>query len=144
MDGITRSLDEQALVRTAHRVLPAGGFGNFASDMIIREGRGGRVWDVSGNEYVDFLLGSGPMFIGHAHPEVNAAVVEQVGRGSTFFAYNEHGIALAAEIVEAMPCAEQVRFACTGTEADAYAMRLARAYRKRSKSLKCEGGYHGM
>ncbi|MDB5374474.1 MAG: aspartate aminotransferase family protein, partial [Belnapia sp.] len=70
MDVMARSDTEQALVQTARRVLPAGGFGNFASDIIIREGRGGRVWDVSGNEYVDFLLGSGPMFIGHGHPEV--------------------------------------------------------------------------
>jgi glutamate-1-semialdehyde 2,1-aminomutase len=136
--------EELALVETAKRVLPAGGFGNIATDIVIREGRGGRVWDVSGNEYVDYLLGSGPMLVGHAHPEVNAAVMEQVGRGSTFFANNEHGIQLAAEIVEALPCAEQVRFASTGTEADAYAMRLARAYRKRSKILKFQGGYHGM
>ncbi|MBR0665842.1 aminotransferase class III-fold pyridoxal phosphate-dependent enzyme [Roseomonas hellenica] len=136
--------EELALVETAKRVMPAGGFGNIATDIIIREGRAGRVWDVSGNEYVDYLLGSGPMLVGHAHPEVNAAVMEQVGRGSTFFANNEHGIQLAAEIVEALPCADQVRFASTGTEADAYAMRLARAWRKRSKILKFEGGYHGM
>ncbi|WP_431268323.1 aminotransferase class III-fold pyridoxal phosphate-dependent enzyme [Dankookia sp. P2] len=144
MDGITRSLDEQALVRTAHRVLPAGGFGNFASDIIIREGRGGRVWDVSGNEYVDYLLGSGPMFIGHAHPEVTEAVLAQVPRGTTFFANNEHGIRLAEAIVEAMPCAEQVRFVSSGSEADMYAMRVARAFRGRDRILKSEGGYHGM
>jgi glutamate-1-semialdehyde 2,1-aminomutase len=136
--------EEQSLIETAHRVLPAGGFGNMASDIIIREGRAGRVWDVAGREYVDFLLGSGPMLVGHAHPEVNQAVIEQIGRGSTFFANNEHGILLAAEIVEAVPCAEQVRFASSGTEADAYAMRLARAHTGRSKILKFEGGYHGM
>ncbi|MFC7476086.1 aspartate aminotransferase family protein [Dankookia sp. GCM10030260] len=144
MDGITRSLDEQALVRTAHRVLPAGGFGNFASDIVIREGRGGRVWDVSGNEYVDYLLGSGPMFIGHAHPEVTEAVLAQVPRGTTFFANNEHGIRLAEVIVDAMPCAEQVRFVSSGSEADMYAMRVARAFRGRDRILKFEGGYHGM
>ena len=136
--------EEQRLVETARRVLPGGNFGNMASEIIIREGRGGRVWDVSGNEYVDFLLGSGPMLLGHAHPEVNAAVAQQLARGSTFFVNNEHGIALAAEIVEAVPCAEQVRFASSGTEADALAMRLARAHRKRPKILKFEGGYHGM
>src|SRR5262245_46446392 len=144
MNVMAAGAEEKALVETAKRVLPAGSFGNIASDSVLREGKAGRVWDVSGNEYVDFLLGSGPMFIGHAHPEVNAAVIEQVSRGATFFANNEHGIALAAEIVEAVPCAEQVRFACTGTEADAYAMRLARAHRKCSKILKFEGGYHGM
>ncbi len=144
MAALKASAEEQALVETARRVMPAGGFGNMASDTIIRKGLGGRVWDVSGNEYVDYLLGSGPMLVGHAHPEVNAAVAEQLARGSTFFANNEHGILLAAEIVDAVPCAEQVRFCSTGTEADAYAMRLARAYRKRSKILKFEGGYHGM
>lgn len=141
---MTRNSDEQALVRTAHRVLPAGHFGNFASDIIIREGKGGRVWDVSGNEYVDYLLGSGPMFIGHAHPEVTEAVLAQVPKGTTFFANNEHGIRLAEVIAEALPCAEQVRFVSSGTEADMYAMRVARAFRKRDRILKFEGGYHGM
>jgi glutamate-1-semialdehyde 2,1-aminomutase len=68
MNAIQRSDLELSLVETAQRVLPAGGFGNFASDVVIREGRGGRVWDESGREYVDFLLGSGPMLVGHAHP----------------------------------------------------------------------------
>ncbi|MDB5384310.1 MAG: aspartate aminotransferase family protein [Rhodospirillales bacterium] len=133
-----------SLAEIADRVLPAGSFGNMSDKTIIREGRAGRVWDTEGREYVDYLLGSGPMLVGHAHPEVNAAVIEQVGRGSTFFANNEPGIRLAAEIVDAVPCAEQVRFASTGTEADAYAMRLARAFRGRPKILKFEGGYHGM
>jgi glutamate-1-semialdehyde 2,1-aminomutase len=138
------SSEEQGLVDTARRVLPAGLFGNLSSEIIIREGRAGRVRDVSGNEYVDFILGSGPMLVGHAHPEVNAAVAEQLTRGTTFFTNNEHGIQLAAEIVDAVPCADQVRFASSGTEADAVAMRLVRAFRKRSKILKFEGGYHGM
>ncbi len=142
--SLTMNREETELRALAHRVMPAGGFGNMAVDTVIRKGLAGRVWDVSGNEYVDYLLGSGPMLVGHAHPEVNAAVLEQIGHGSTFFANNEHGIRLAAEIVEAVACAEQVRFASTGTEADAYAMRLARAHTGRSKILKFEGGYHGM
>lgn len=132
------------LVATAKRVLPGGNFGNMQSDIIIREGRGGRVWDEGGNEYVDFLLGSGPMLLGHAHPEVTAAVQAQIPCGTTFFANNRHGIKLADAIVEAVPCADQVRFVSTGTEADLYAMRLARAFSKREKILKFEGGYHGM
>src|SRR5271166_789818 len=135
---------ERALIDLAHRVLPGGTFGNLALDIVIREGRGGRVWDVSGNEYVDFLLGSGPMFIGHCHPDVMAAVQAQIPRGTTFFANNEHGIRLAAEIVDAVAGAEKVRFVSSGTEADAYAIRVARAFRGRDKILKFEGGYHGM
>jgi glutamate-1-semialdehyde 2,1-aminomutase len=144
MTELHRSERELALAETARRVLPAGTFGNTTSDIVIHAGRGGRVWDVSGNEYVDFLLGSGPMFAGHAHPEVMAAVQEQIPLGTTFFVNNEHGIQLAAAIVEAVPCAEKVRFVSSGSEADAYAMRLARAWRKRDKILKFEGGYHGM
>jgi glutamate-1-semialdehyde 2,1-aminomutase len=138
------SQDTAALTETARRVLPAGTFGNMDVETIIQRGQGGRVWDVEGREYVDLLLGSGPMLVGHAHPEVNQAVMEQLGRGSTFFVNNEPAIRLAAEIVDAVPCAEQVRFTSTGTEADAYAMRLARAHTGRSKILKFEGGYHGM
>jgi len=132
------------LTQLAHRVLPAGHFGNMASDIALVEGRGGHVWDSEGREYIDFLLGSGPMFIGHAHPEVTAAVLAQIPRGTTFFANNPPGIQLAAEIVDAMPCAEQLRFLASGTEADMYAMRVVRAFRGREKILKFEGGYHGM
>jgi glutamate-1-semialdehyde 2,1-aminomutase len=135
---------ERDLVDAARRVLPAGGFGNVPHEIVIAGGRAGRVWDVSGNEYVDYLLGSGPMLVGHAHPEVVAAVQDQLAKGTTFFANNEHGIRLAAEIVSAVPCAEKVRFVSSGSEADLYAMRLARAYKKRDKILKFEGGYHGM
>ena len=144
MTDPSRSEQELALVALAKRVLPGGGFGNLTSDIVIAEGQGGRVRDVSGNEYVDFLLGSGPMFIGHAHPEVVAAVQAQIPRGTTFFANSEPGIRLAAAIVDAVPCADQVRFTSTGTEADTYAMRVARAFRKRDKILKFEGGFHGM
>jgi glutamate-1-semialdehyde 2,1-aminomutase len=139
-----RSEEESDLIERARKVLPAGGFGNFATDVVIRSGQAGRVWDVSGNEYVDFLLGSGPMFIGHGHSDVLAAVERQLALGTTFFANNEHGIELAEEIVRAVPCAQQVRFVSTGSEADMYAMRLARAHRHRPKILKFEGGYHGM
>jgi glutamate-1-semialdehyde 2,1-aminomutase len=135
---------ELGLIEKAKRVLPGGTFGNFPGDVVIREGRGGRVWDESGKEYVDFLLGSGPMLAGHAHPEVTAAAQAIVAKGTTFFANNRHGIELAEAIIAAVPCAEQVRFVSTGSEADLYAMRAARAFRKRDKILKFEGGYHGM
>ncbi|MCK6450324.1 MAG: aminotransferase class III-fold pyridoxal phosphate-dependent enzyme [Alphaproteobacteria bacterium] len=144
MEIQTASRPEAEIVAAARRVLPGGTFGNMPAEVVIREGKGGRVWDEGGREYVDFLLGSGPMFVGHAHPEVTAAVEEQLPLGTTFFANNRHGIALAEAIVAAVPCAEQVRFVCSGTEADLYAMRAARAFRKRDKILKFEGGYHGM
>jgi glutamate-1-semialdehyde 2,1-aminomutase len=132
------------LVAEARKVLPGGSFGNMPAEVILREGKAGHIWDEAGREYVDYLLGSGPMFIGHAHPDVTAAIQEQVPLGTTYFGNNRHGIALAKAICEAVPCADQVRFVCSGTEADLYAMRAARAYRKRDKILKFEGGYHGM
>jgi glutamate-1-semialdehyde 2,1-aminomutase len=144
MSSIPPSAEEQELHALAKRVLPGGHFGNFPAEIILREGRGAHVWDVSGREYIDYLLGSGPMYIGHNHPKVTEAVLAQVPKGTTFFANNEHGIRLAAAIVDAMPCVEQVRFVSSGSEADLYAMRLARAYRKRPKIVKFEGGYHGM
>ncbi len=144
MQQLVRNTQEIALVEAAKRVLPAGNFGNTALDIVIARGKAARVWDASGNEFVDYLLGSGPMLVGHAHPEVTAATVEQVVQGTTFFVNNPPGIRLAEEIVDAIPCAEQVRFVSTGTEADLYAMRVARAFRGRDKILKFEGGYHGM
>ena len=134
---------ERSLAATALRVLPGGNFGNMATDIVMREGKAAHLWDISGNRYIDYLLGSGPMVIGHAHPEVVAAVTEQIARGSTFFVNNEHGIRLAEAIVDAMPCAGKVRFCSTGSEATFFAMRVARAFRKRDKILKFEGGYHG-
>lgn len=135
---------ERDLIARAARVLPAGGFGNFDPGIVIREGRGGRVWDESGNEYVDFLIGSGPMLLGHGNPEVIEAVAAQLGKGLTFFASNAAGIELAETICEAVACAGQLRYVSTGSEADMYAMRLARAHTGREKILKFEGGYHGM
>lgn len=134
---------ETALVETARRVLPGGTFGGAPFEVVIAEGKGGRVTDMSGRTYIDFLLGSGPMLLGHAHPEVTAAVAAQLSKGTTFYTNNEPGIRLAAAIVDAVPCADQVRFMSTGSEATFFAMRVARAFRRRDKVLKFEGGYHG-
>src|SRR5213595_622066 len=134
----------QEIVDKAKRVLPGGTFGNFPGEVVIREGKAGRVWDENGEEYVDFLLGSGPMLVGHAHPEVTEAAQAQIAKGTTFFANNRLGIELAEAIIEAVPCAEQVRFVSSGTAASLYAMRAARAFTRRDKILKVEGGYHGM
>ncbi|MGC6453481.1 MAG: aspartate aminotransferase family protein [Candidatus Puniceispirillaceae bacterium] len=134
----------QELADRARAVLPAGGFGNFDADVFIRSGHGSRVIDENGEEFIDYLISSGPMILGHGHPEVNAAVHEQIDRGMTFFANNAAGVELAEVICEAVPCADQLRYVSTGGEADMYAMRLARAHTGRSKILKFEGGYHGM
>jgi glutamate-1-semialdehyde 2,1-aminomutase len=128
----------------AKAVMPAGGFGNFDPTVVIHNGEGSRIWDEDGKEYVDYLIGSGPMLLGHGHPEVLESVLEQLPKGMTFFANNAAGIELAEDIIAAVPCAEHLRFLSTGSEADMYAMRLARAFTGRDKILKFEGGYHGM
>ena len=72
-------------IERARRILPAGGFGNFDPNIIIREGRGSRVWDVNGREYVDYLIGSGPMLLGHSHPEVMEAILEILPKRADIF-----------------------------------------------------------
>ena len=128
----------------AKAVLPAGGFGNFDPSVFIRNGQGSRVWDEDGNEYIDYLISSGPMIAGHGHPEVNEAIESQLRDGLTFFTNNRHGVELAEMLVDAMSCGEMCRYVSTGGEADMYAMRLARAHTGRPLILKFEGGYHGM
>jgi len=140
---MTNSIQQQWIER-AQKVLPGGGFGNFDPSIVIKKGEGSRVWDENGKEYIDYLIGSGPMLLGHGHPEVLEAVSEQLGKGMTFFANNASGIALAEEICSAVPCAEQLRYVSTGGEADMYAIRLARAFTGRTRIMKFEGGYHGM
>ena len=144
MDKKTHSKREHELLQRATAALPQGTLGNLSYDRIIKRGKGSHIWDESGNKYIDYLLGSGPMIVGHSHPEVNAAVQEQIDMGTTFFATNEKSILLAEEIINAVPCAEKVRYCSTGSEATLYAMRAARAFRARDKILKFEGGFHGM
>jgi glutamate-1-semialdehyde 2,1-aminomutase len=110
---------------------------------VVARAAGPRIWDCSGNEYLDYLLGSGPMLLGHAHPAVVRAAQEQVAEGTSFLLPNEPSILLAEELVRAVPCAERVAFCSTGSDATFFALRLARAHRGRSRVLKFEGGYHG-
>ncbi len=139
--------EESLLLEKAARYLPGGVLGTYRFPrelaFVVKRARGSKLYDASGREYIDYLLGSGPMILGHAHPAVVAAVAEQLGKGTTYFLVNEPIIQLAEELCRAVPCAEKVRFTTTGSEATFFALRLARAYRKRDTILKFEGGYHG-
>jgi glutamate-1-semialdehyde 2,1-aminomutase len=112
-------------------------------EFVVREARGAYLWDHNGRRYLDYLLGSGPMVLGHAHPAVVAAVERQLGRGTSYMLLTEPIIELAEELARAVPCCEQSRFTSSGTEATFFALRVARAFRKRQKILKFEGGFHG-
>jgi glutamate-1-semialdehyde 2,1-aminomutase len=141
-----RDAYEQHLLDRAAALLPASARTptmSLDAAVVIKEGRGSKIVDMSGNEYIDYLLGSGPIFLGHAHPAVAAAVRDCVEHGSSFLLPNEPSILLAEEIVKAVPCAERVCYGSTGSDATFFALRLARAYRKRDKILKFEGAYHG-
>src|SRR6185503_1003445 len=135
------------LVQRAARVFPGGVLGNHRSgsdlEFVVREGRGAYLWDADGKRYLDYLLGSGPMLLGHAHPAVVEAVQQQAGHGTTFMLLNQPIIELAEEIVKAVPCADQVRFMSSGSEATFFALRVARAFRRRDKVMKFEGGFLG-
>jgi glutamate-1-semialdehyde 2,1-aminomutase len=142
-----RTAPEATLLEIAARRLPGGVLGGqrFTDELafVVGRARGSHLWDVSGREYIDYLLGSGPMFLGHSHPAVVRAVTQQLADGSTYFLVNEPAIRLADEVCRAVPCGEQIRFTSTGSEATFFALRVARAFRKRDKIMKFEGGYHG-
>ena len=142
-----QSAEEKALLQKARQYLPGAQLGNattsFEDGFIVKEGRGSKIYDFSGNEYIDYLLGSGPMILGHAHPAVVETVRQYLERGSTYFLTSGTAIELAEEVCRAVPCADMVRFTTSGTDATFQCLRAARAYRKRDKVLKFEGGYHG-
>ena len=109
----------------------------------IARGQGCRVWDVDGNEYIDYLGSWGPLVLGHAHPAVVAALQRAAADGSSFGAPVAMEVELAGLICQALPSVEQVRLVSSGTEACMSAIRLARAYTGRSKIIKFSGCYHG-
>ena len=112
--------------------------------LFVESGQGSRLRDVDGNEYIDYLLGLGPMILGHRPVRVTQAVVDFIQQRGTVFALpTEDEARLAQKIIAAVPSVDQVRLCNTGTEAVLYATRLARAYTRRPKIIRFEGMYHG-
>jgi glutamate-1-semialdehyde 2,1-aminomutase len=139
---------DDELMRSANLRLPGGSVGGYAMPadcrLIIERGSGPYVFDRSGRRFVDYVAGAGTLILGHSHPAVVSATVDQIRKGTVFFgSLTEPIIELANEMVRAIPCAEVVSFATTGSEATMYAMRMARAHTRRQKILKFEGAYHG-
>ncbi|HEY0037095.1 MAG TPA: glutamate-1-semialdehyde 2,1-aminomutase [Longimicrobium sp.] len=104
---------------------------------------GSRIWDVDGNEYIDYVLSWGPMILGHAHPAVIQAITEAAGRGTSYGAPTEAEVQLAEAVREFFPSMERIRLVNSGTEATMSAVRLARGFTGREMMLKFEGHYHG-
>jgi glutamate-1-semialdehyde 2,1-aminomutase len=111
--------------------------------IFVDRGHGAELFDVDGNRYVDYVCSWGPLILGHAHPEVVAAVTAAAERGTTFGAPTHGEVALAEEIARRVPAVEMVRMTSSGTEASMSAIRLARAATGREKLLKFAGAYHG-
>ena len=127
----TQTAKQQELLETAKQFLAGGGLGHFRLpdevDIVLASASGSHMTDTTGREYIDYVLGSGPMLIGHANPTVIGAAAAQIPKGTTYFLLNEPAIRLAKRLVENVPCGEQVRFQTTGTEATHVALRGARA-----------------
>ncbi|WKD59897.1 glutamate-1-semialdehyde 2,1-aminomutase [Corynebacterium caspium] len=122
---------------------PVRAFGSVGGQpRFISSGKGSRITDVDGNEYIDLICSWGPMLMGHAHPEVVAAVQETAARGLSFGTPTTGEVELA-ELITARTAAEEVRLVNSGTEATMSSVRLARGFTGRSKILKFEGCYHG-
>lgn len=112
--------------------------------LYIERGKGSKIYDVDGNEYIDYMMAFGPMILGYSPETVNAAVRAQLDLGTQLAAPTEQLIELSDELIEIIPCAEKVStYLCSGTEANAHAIRLARAYTGKTKLIKFEGHYHG-
>ncbi|WP_029522147.1 glutamate-1-semialdehyde 2,1-aminomutase [Persephonella sp. KM09-Lau-8] len=111
--------------------------------LFIVKGKGSRVWDVDGNEFIDYVLSWGPLILGHAHDQIINAIKQVSNYGTSFGAPTELEIEMAKAVVEAVPSVEMVRFVNSGTEATMSAIRLARGYTGKKKIIKFEGCYHG-
>ena len=121
-----------------------GEFGVEEEDIIvIARGKGCKLLDTSGREFIDFSMAWGSCLVGHSRPEVVDAVSKQAPMGSNFAHLNNNVLELAEEIQSISPAAEKLRFCASGTEANMYCQRVARGYTGRNKILKFEGAYHG-
>jgi len=111
--------------------------------LVVDRARGSHVIDADGREYIDYICSWGALILGHADPDVVAAVADQAARGTSYGMTSPLEIELGERIAAALPSIERIRFVSSGTEADMSAVRLARGFTKRDLVLKFEGGYHG-
>ena len=148
---MTREQERSRQIFEASRALMPGGVNSpvrayqavGGEPPVIDFGRGARITDVDGNEYIDYVLSWGPLILGHAHPSVVQVLQRAAERGTSFGAPTELEAALARLVIGAVPSIEMVRFVNSGTEATMSALRLARGYTGRDRIVKFEGGYHG-
>jgi glutamate-1-semialdehyde 2,1-aminomutase len=154
-DAAAAAPDTVALLESARAHLPGGGIWTFSTrpsgfgttldvpDFLIDRGEGAYVWTTDGQRLLDLVLGSGTVLVGHARPEIVAAVSTQVARGANYSHLSPPAVELAARICAVVPCARKVRFMNSGTEAWGIALRALRARSGHDTILKFEGAFHG-
>lgn len=116
---------------------------SLPEDLVATNADGCYIETASGDTYLDYMLGSGAVICGHSHPHVTEAIQQQAERVQTPIAATAPTIELSQRLVDAVPCADQVIFSCTGSQANYLAIRLARSFTGKDKLLKFEGAYHG-
>ena len=136
------------MYRRALQTLPGGTDSNFRAwgedTIYVDRGKGGMVWDIDGNEYIDLRLGYGPVILGHGDDRVDDFVNERMRRGVSFSLTSEDEVRAMELVKELNPWVGKARMTVSGTEATMHAMRIARAYTERTKIVKFEGQYHGV
>ena len=147
---MTKHPKSQALYSESIKHIPGGvnspvrAFKSVGGDpLFIQRGQGSKIYDVDGNEYIDYVCSWGPLILGHSHPSVVAAMKSQVVNGTSYGAPTELELKMARMITEAFPAIDMVRMVNSGTEATMTAIRLARGYTGRGKIVKFAGCYHG-
>jgi glutamate-1-semialdehyde 2,1-aminomutase len=142
-----RMAGSSALYERAKETFPSGVThdARFAKPfpIYVSRAQGSRKWDVDGNEYVDYYGGHGALILGHCHPVVTQAVLEQVSKGSHYGASHELEVRWGELVQQIVPSAEAVKFVSSGTEATMLAIRLARAFTGRERIVKANGHFHG-
>jgi len=142
-----RTPKSKAALEAGKQYLPLGVSSNFRSypphPIFVDHAKGGHMWDLDGNEYIDFNLSFGVLMVGHSHPAILEAVIEEIARGTMYGMPYELEQKMAAELLSRFPM-DLVRYANTGTEATMHAIRVARGFTGREKIIKMEGAYHGV
>ncbi len=143
-------LRSKRLFEKAQRLIPGGvnspvrAFRAVGGNpLFIERAKGSKLYDIDGNEYIDYVLSWGPMILGHCHPEVTRALKDAVSKGTSYGAPTPLELELAELILKAYPSMDKVRMVNSGTEATMSAIRVARGFTKRNKIIKFEGCYHG-
>ncbi len=135
------------LFEEAKKVLPGGVSSPVRAikpyPFYTKRANGSKITDIDGNEYIDYVMGYGPLLLGHNHPAIKEAVIRQLTDGWLYGTPTELEVALAKEIIRLYPSINMVRFVSTGTEATMGALRAARGFTKKNKFIKIEGGFHG-